>query len=137
MAQLFYTAIQVALLNSFRRLDLQPVAVVEHSSGEIAAAYAAGAIWLRQDIAASYYRGYVGKKSTSVGGMAAARLGAIAASQFPRKGVTIACENSPTSVTLSGDLDRLENVIDAIKKSEPDLLARKPNVNMAYHSRRL
>ena len=61
----------------------------------------------------------------------------IAVSQFPRKGVTIACENSPTSATLSGGLDRLESLIDVIKDVEPDVLARKLNVAMAYHSRRL
>lgn len=137
MAQPLCTAIQVALVNAFRRLDLQPVAVVGHSSGEIAAAYAAGAISLRQAIAASYYRGYVAKKATSVGGMAAVGLGVVAVSQFLRQGVTIACENSPTSITLSGDLDQLENVIAAIKKAEPDVLARKLKVDMAYHSRKL
>ena len=134
LAQPLCTAIQVALVNAFRRLELFPVAVVGHSSGEIAAAYAAGAISLRQSIVASFYRGYVAKKSTSIGGMAAVGLGAIEASQFLRQGVTIACENSPTSVTLSGDLDQLENVIAAIKKSDPDVLARKLKVDMAYHS---
>ena len=135
LSQPLCTAIQVALVNAFRRLDLQPVAVVGHSSGEIAAAYAASAISLRQAIIASYYRGYVAKKSKSIGGMAAVGLGAGAASQFLSQGVTIACENSPTSVTLSGDLDRLENVTATIKKEEPDVLARKLKVDMAYHSR--
>ena len=111
------------------------MSVVGHSSGEIAAAYAARAISFREATILSYYRGHIAKKSSSAGGMAAVGLGAGAAARFLKDGVVIACENSPNSVTLSGDKETLEKVVGAIKKSNPDVLARTLKVDIAYHSR--
>ena len=111
------------------------MAVVGHSSGEIAAAYAARALSFREALIISYYRGYVAKQASSSGGMAAVGLGATAVSNFLKDGVVIACENSSKSVTLSGDVEKLEKVLIAIKKSKPDVLARTLKVDMAYHSR--
>jgi acyl transferase domain-containing protein len=47
----------------------------------------------------------------------------------------IACENSPSSVTLSGDADALKLVLAAIDKEYPQAFQRLLNVNKAYHSR--
>lgn len=135
LAQPLCTAIQVALVSVFRRSRIQPMSVVGHSSGEIAAAYAARAISFREATILSYYRGYVAKKSSSAGGMAAVGLGADAAARFLEAGVVIACENSSNSVTLSGDKEKLDKVVGAIKESNPDVLARTLKVDIAYHSR--
>ena len=134
-AQPLCTAVQIAIVNLFRRACAHPAAVVGHSSGEIAAAYAADAISLREAIITSYYRGYVGKSSTAAGSMAAVGLSADAASSFLIEGVVIACENSPSSVTISGDSEALEKVLSSIKQIKPDVLARPLKVDMAYHSR--
>ena len=135
LAQPLCTAIQVALVNLFRRSGIEPTAVVGHSSGEIAAAYAAHAISFREAIILAYYRGYVARQPFPSGGMLAVGLGAYAASDFLKEGVVIACENSPKSVTLSGDIEQLHKVAVAIKESKPDVLARTLKVDMAYHSR--
>lgn len=135
LAQPLCTAIQVALVNVFRRSGIQPTAVIGHSSGEIAAAYAARAISFREALIISYYRGYVAKKPSRAGGMAAVGLGAEAVSFFLKEGVVIACENSPQSVTLSGDVEQLGKVVASIADSKPDVLARTLKVDMAYHSR--
>ena len=111
------------------------MSVVGHSSGEIAAAYAARAISFREAVILSYYRGFVTKNSTSAGAMAAIGLGADAASKFLKGGVVIACENSCKNVTLAGDLDELNKVVEAVKSSDPDVLARTLKVDVAYHSR--
>ena len=111
------------------------MSVVGHSSGEIAAAYAARAISFREATILSYYRGHVAKKSSSAGGMAAVGLSAGAAARFLKEGVVIACENSSNSVTLSGDREKLDKVVGAIKESNPDVLARTLKVDIAYHSR--
>jgi len=84
----------------------------------------------------SYYRGYVTKKQKMAGGMAAIGLGAAAVSPFLEDGVVIACGNSPTSSTISGDLEKVNDVVARIKKVKPDVLARPLKVNMAYHSRK-
>ena len=111
------------------------MSVVGHSSGEIAAAYAARAISFREAVIISYYRGFVTKKLCSTGAMAAVGLGADAASKFLKEGVVIACENSSRNVTLAGDLEELNKVVGAIKESVPDVLARTLKVDVAYHSR--
>ena len=137
IAQPACTAIQVCLVNVFRRSQVPPVSVVGHSSGEIAAAYAARAISFRDAIVISYYRGYVAKKSSLAGSMAAIGMSANRASDFLQEGVVVACENSPESVTLSGDTEKLHEVVTTMKKTNPDVLARPLKVDIAYHSRKL
>ena len=74
LAQPLCTAIQVRLVNALKRCGIKPKAVVGHSSGEIAAAYAAGAISMQAAMTISYYRGYVTKNQTFKGGMTAIGL---------------------------------------------------------------
>lgn len=135
LSQPLCTAVQVALFNKFASLGLAPTSVVGHSSGEIAAAYAAGFISMEEAIIIAYYRGYVTKEQTLVGGMAAVGMGAIDVSEHLCDGVVLACENSPSSSTISGDADKVDQVVEAIKEKMPDMFARKLKVNMAYHSR--
>jgi acyl transferase domain-containing protein len=135
-AQPMCTAIQIALVNTLARCGVRPSAVVGHSSGEIAAAYAAGALSLSEAIIVAYYRGYVTKQQTKTGGMAAIGLATDVTSTFLRDGVVVACENSPSSTTISGDLDQLKKVVETIKAEKPEVLARELKVDMAYHSRK-
>jgi acyl transferase domain-containing protein len=135
MSQPLCTALQIAVLNRLTHTGIKPRAIVGHSSGEIAAAYAAGAISMETAIISAYYRGYVTTKQTLDGGMAAVGLGASEAARFLVEGVIIACENSPQSVTISGDREKVLEVVGKIKEAMPDVLARPLKVNMAYHSR--
>jgi acyl transferase domain-containing protein len=137
LAQPLCTAIQIALVNALARCGIHPRTVVGHSSGEIAAAYASGAISVTEALIVAYYRGYVTKQQNLAGGMVALGLGAEAASDYLVDGIVVACENSPSSTTISGDLDRLQEVLTKIKQEKPDVLARELKVNMAYHSRKL
>lgn len=136
MAQPLCTAIQIALFNSLSRRGINPKVVVGHSSGEIAAAYATGAISLAEAIIIAYYRGYITKEQSLGGAMAAIGLGAKQVSMYLRDGAVIACENSPNSTTISGNNDAVEEVLEAVKADRPDALARKLKVDMAYHSRK-
>lgn len=129
------TAVQIALVNAFARRGVRPSAVIGHSSGEIGAAYATGALSVFEAIVVAYYRGYVTTKQELAGGMAAIGLGSQDTSVFLKDGVVIACENSPSSTTISGDLDQLKEVVESIKAQRPDVLARELKVDMAYHSR--
>lgn len=135
LAQPLCTAVQIALINETRRCGIQPKAVIGHSSGEIAAAYAAHAITFREAVIISYYRGYVTKGSRSNGSMVAVGLGAEVVSSFLKEGAVIACVNSHMSVTLSGEREELDKVATTIKESKPDVLIRTLKVDMAYHSR--
>ncbi|EFQ96831.1 fatty acid synthase S-acetyltransferase [Nannizzia gypsea CBS 118893] len=128
------TALQIALVNIFNRWGIRPSSVVGHSSGEITAAYAAGAITSESAIIIAYCRGKATKELKRKGAMAAIGLGRDKVTRYLEDGVVIACENSPQSVTLSGEAATLENVMASIKKDLPDAFCRRLRVSVAYHS---
>lgn len=131
------TALQVALIDLLYLYNIKPAAVIGHSSGEIAAAYAAGALTAREAISIAYYRGRVVNdvKSTISGAMAAIGLGADVVRQHLCDEVVIGCENSPESATISGDRVAVHAVMEAIQKCHPEALVRLLHVDRAYHSR--
>ena len=107
------TAIQIAIVRLLEVWGIKPVVTVGHSSGEIAAAFAAGLISATEAIIAAYYRGKVVSGVTTNGAMLAVGLSAEAVTPFLKDlsgQVVIACHNSPVSVTLSGDANALEIV---------------------------
>ncbi|PHH62211.1 hypothetical protein CDD81_7338 [Ophiocordyceps australis] len=128
------TALQLALVNFYKRCGIVPLSVVGHSSGEIAAAYAAGAMSLEEAILNAHIRGLATALQARKGAMAAISLGRAQVVPFIVQGVELACENSPQSVTLSGDLDALEQTIQAIAEKLPATYVRKLHVETAYHS---
>ncbi|WQF90289.1 Putative Acyl transferase domain superfamily, quinone oxidoreductase/zeta-crystallin, thiolase [Colletotrichum destructivum] len=119
------TAIQLALVDLLASYNVKPGAVVGHSSGEIAAAYASGAIRAKQAIAIAYYRGKAMlalDPAKTHGGMAAVGLGRDKVELYLSNGVMIGCENSPESTTLTGEKKALERVIQQIRETSPDVL---------------
>ncbi|KAL2194238.1 polyketide synthase [Corynascus similis CBS 632.67] len=137
LAQPLSTALQIALVRLFQRLGIKPSAVVGHSSGEIAAAYAAGHISLEYAMVIAYYRGYVtsrGSMAPSGGAMAAVGLGAVEVSHFLQQGACVACENSPSSTTISGDAKAVQRTLASVLEVYPEVMARPLKVDMAYHS---
>ncbi len=137
------TAIQVALIDLLSKWGVTPKAVIGHSSGEIAAAYASGRLTSTQAIIVAYYRGYVvGNSESKVpGAMMAASLSKEQADteieQLDLTGsILVACVNSNESVTISGN----ETGIDALWHvlNHRGVFARKLNTNgRAYHSQHM
>lgn len=129
-------AVQIALVDVFRSWGVTPHAVVGHSSGETAAAYAAGAITAEQAILLAFHRGRItpALKRAHAGGMAAVGLGRHEVAPYLRPGVIVGCENSPQNVTLSGDADALDLVLEEIRRRRPEVLARALHVECGYHS---
>ena len=107
-----------------------------HSSGEIAAAVAAGHITPAQAIKIAYYRGKVtsaAKYETPVG-MLAVGLGVEKVQPYlSDTSIQIACINSPESVTLSGKRSELESIESTLK--DDGHFVRLLQVDAAYHSR--
>lgn len=108
--------------------------MVGHSSGEIAAAYAAGAISAQSAIVLAYYRGKIVKVQEGLGSMAAVGLGPEEVTPFIETGVSIACHNSPRSITLSGDKSGIDRMLERISAELPGTLCRRLRVQVAYHS---
>lgn len=134
IAQPATTALQIGIIDILLEWGLAPSAVVGHSSGEIAAAYAAGALTMREAIITAYLRGVAVMKITKSGAMAAIALSRHETSNFLMTGVEVACENSPRSVTISGDSEGIDHVIARIKAEHPDVLCKRLKVDTAYHS---
>ncbi|KAK9439737.1 KR domain-containing protein [Metarhizium brunneum] len=131
------TALQVALFNKFARAGIEPTAAVGHSSGEIAAAYASGAISMQAAIVIAYCRGHVMRLGKAKGAMAAVGLGPRELSRFIVNGVQIACENSPMSTTLSGDRPKILDTVSLIRSELPEVPVKLLNVDIAYHSHQM
>ena len=140
IAQPATTAIQIALVDLLSSVGIQPTAVLGHSSGEIAAGYAAGALSHFAALSISYHRGFISalckKTLHTKGAMLAVGLGEAEASNLIARlqtgMVSVACVNSPTSVTVSGDeaaVDELKTLLD-----EQAVFAKKLKVDIAYHS---
>lgn len=135
IAQPLCTALQVAIFRHLQRLGVKPVAVIGHSSGEIAAAYAAGRLSFEAAISVAYYRGLCTKRAPKNGGMAAVALGPKDILPcLPSSDVTIACENSPEITTISGSLPQVKAALANITKKWPGTFAKALSVSMAYHS---
>lgn len=140
LSQPLSTAIQVALVQLLEQYGVRPDMVVGHSSGEIAAAYSCGSISADDAIAVAYYRGKVmleeaGNTKTTAGRMAAIGLGPNQVQPYLADGVSIGCENSPESTTITGDQDAVEQAMQRIKDANPDVFVRALRVDRAYHSR--
>ncbi|KAF5548576.1 polyketide synthase [Fusarium phyllophilum] len=134
LSQPLCTAIQVAPVDTFASIGVHPAAVVGHTSGEVAAAYAVGAITANEAITVAFYRGLVTKLQTKSGAMAAIGMGSEEIQEYMQPGVVIACENSPRSVTIAGDAEAVNTTTNVIKESHPYVMARLLQVDMAYHS---
>lgn len=135
IAQPVCTAVQIAIVDLFARWGIFPTVTVGHSSGEIAAAYAAGLLSAPEAIIAAFLRGYAVKKYAPVGSMLAVGLGPIDASvhlSHLSTDLVIACQNSPTSVTLSGTPEAVNKAKESLQAD--GVFARELPTGKAYHS---
>ncbi|KAM3427390.1 hypothetical protein MY4824_009476 [Beauveria thailandica] len=135
-SQTVCTGLQIALLALLRQWNVMPAVTVGHSSGEIAAAYAAGHLKACEAIVVAYFRGQVVSMNTKPGLMMAVGLGVSEAASYldgVEHEVKIAAVNSPSSVTLSGEPDAIQSLNKTL--SEEGVFARvlKTGGN-AYHS---
>ncbi|PGH21386.1 hypothetical protein AJ80_03303 [Polytolypa hystricis UAMH7299] len=142
LSQPLCTAIQIVLVDLLKTAGITFTAVVGHSSGEIAAAYAAGFFSAHDAVRIAYYRGlYARLAGSSSSGQKGAML-AVGTSWEDAEDLinlrafkgrmAIAAHNSSASVTLSGDADAIvqaKKVFDEEKK-----FARLLKVDTAYHS---
>ncbi|KAK1573694.1 mycocerosic acid synthase [Colletotrichum navitas] len=147
-SQTLCTAVQVALVDLLADWGVQFRAAAGHSSGEIAAAYSAGAISQESAWRIAYWRGKLSAKlarspEQPKGTMAAVGLGLDKAleyidrvnkSGFESVGkLAVACMNSKTSHTISGDVAQIDALVQLL--NEESIFARKLKVEMAYHSK--
>lgn len=143
-AQPACTVLQVALVELLQSWSLEAHAVIGHSSGEIAAAFAAGAISRESAWRIAYYRGVLAEKLVNTGAMIAVGVGADEAKVYVDRAnaqataktdggiVAIACVNSPKSVTVSGAPEAVDRLAAVLAMN--GVFGRKLRVSNAYHS---
>ncbi|KAK3683390.1 hypothetical protein B0T22DRAFT_430696 [Podospora appendiculata] len=132
-------AVQISLVHLLESWNITPAAISSHSSGEIAAACAAGALSYRSAMAASYGRSEAASESAmsnDKGGMLAVGMGRETAEELLKQvkhgKASVACVNSPSSITMSGDLSAIEEFEVMAKKQ--NMFARRLRVEAAFHS---
>ncbi|KAI0879040.1 hypothetical protein GGS24DRAFT_486779 [Hypoxylon argillaceum] len=137
-AQPLCTVLQVALVDLLTHWGVKPHAVVGHSSGEIAAAYAAGVLSREHCLKIAYHRGRVSNQAREKhpdGTMMAVGLSAEEAQQYLTETgdtVVVACVNSPASITLSGNKAALLDLQTTF--NQQNIFCRLLQVENAYHS---
>ena len=129
------TAVQLALVELLKSWGIVADGVIGHSSGEIAAAFAAGAITLEEAMEVAFYRGStIDEYSKEQGGMAAVGLTEEQLLPYLQKydKLVIACYNSPTALTVSGDSHQIDMLCSELKLD--GLFCRRLVVTHAFHS---
>ncbi|KAI0388440.1 hypothetical protein F5Y17DRAFT_463704 [Xylariaceae sp. FL0594] len=138
------TAVQLGLVELLKSFHVVPRRVMGHSSGEIASAYASGALSFASACKIAYFRGQVAenmKQSTTVpGAMLSVNISSL---DVPNKldsilgpssagEVHVACINSPYNTTLSGAEETLNIIKQALDRE--GIFAQKLNTGVPYHS---
>ena len=135
-AQPLCTVLQIALVDLLAHWKVKPHAVIGHSSGEIAAAYATGALSREHCLKIAYHRGRVSRQSKQMfphGAMMAVGMAFEEVQTYiVHTTVVVACINSPASITLSGDKAALEDLRTTF--SSQNIFCRLLQVDIAYHS---
>ncbi|KAJ2995834.1 hypothetical protein NUW58_g1161 [Xylaria curta] len=141
VAQPLCTVVQIILVDLLRVSNIKLDAVVGHSSGEIAAAYAAGYLSDRDAIYISYFRGLYSHLSQGNNGAHGAMMAvstdvdnAQDLCEFAelQGRLSVAAVNSSTSVTLSGDEDAV--MLAKMAFEDEGKFTRILKVDKAYHS---
>lgn len=133
------TAVQIGLIDLLTQWGIRPVAVLGHSSGEVAAAYCAGLIsheagmkvaWLRGQVSAT-----VADKGQKGGMLAVSASGESLSDKLAglkRGKAIVGCLNSPKACTISGDAAAVDELQDILTQ-EQVTCTRLP-MDIAYHS---
>lgn len=141
VAQVLTTAVQIAIFDLLRHFGIVPSVVVGHSSGELAAAYAANLLSATEAIICSNARGRTVSNNLAKlphGTMLAAGLTAKAALAWIDRlqiaeEVCIACINSPVNVTISGTSTAIK-ILQKSLDQESIFNRRLKTGGAAYHS---
>ncbi len=129
-------ALQVAITRLLAAHGIEPTAVTGHSVGEVAAAWACGALSLQQAVQVIHHRSQQQERTRGLGGMTAASTSADAAQALiAEQGlaeVHLAADNAPHGITLSGDEAGLARI--EAQLAEQRVPARRLDLDYPFHS---
>jgi acyl transferase domain-containing protein/NADPH:quinone reductase-like Zn-dependent oxidoreductase/acyl carrier protein len=128
-------AIVVSLAGLWRSCGVRPAAVVGHSQGEIAAAYVAGGLSLKDAARITALRSRALVRLVGRGAIASIALGLTELHPRLRKWddrITISAVNGPSAVGVAGDFEALEELLADLKAD--GVRARMVPATVATHS---
>lgn len=130
-------ALQVGLTRMLRAAGLEAAAVVGHSVGEVAAAWAAGILSLPQACQVIYHRSRLQGQTRGQGQMSAAAISLAQATALIDElelanQLTIAGINSASGVTLAGSADALSVIETRLQQQR--VFCRRLALDYAFHS---
>lgn len=131
-------ALQVGMTQSLQALGIQPQAVLGHSVGEVAAAWASSILSLEDAVQVIYHRSRLQATTRGVGAMTALALAADAAvEQIQAAGladqVELAAWNSANGCTIAGDVTAI-STLEGVLRQRGVAHKRLP-IDYAFHSR--
>ena len=128
--------VQAGLAAVWEAWGVRPELLIGHSFGEVTAAYLAGALSLETVAHLVNERGLIRDRIGTEGGMAAIGLSAerLAKRLPPEARIEIAAYNAPSLVTVSGDGSAIDGLIAELARDDPDIVARRLNLDFAWHS---
>jgi phthiocerol/phenolphthiocerol synthesis type-I polyketide synthase C len=137
IAQPALFAIQVALTRTLERRGVRPIAVCGHSVGEVAAAWASGALTLEQAVRVIHERSAHQGRTRGKGCMTAVAFGQDQAAELLAElklseRVTLAAVNAANAVTLAGDTEALTQLEGALAQRR--IGCRRLALDYAFHS---
>lgn len=136
IAQPALFAIQVGITEHLRSQEIEPSAVAGHSVGEVAAAWAAGALSLESAVEVIYYRSLYQGKTKGFGAMTAVRIGLEEVENLLQQkqycDIHLAGINSYRGVTLAGNPDQMSQ-LEAYLEKQKIFNIRLP-LDYAFHS---
>ncbi|MEM0949215.1 MAG: type I polyketide synthase [Pseudomonadota bacterium] len=136
VAQPLLLAIQIALVDSLAERGVRADAVLGHSAGEVAAAYAAGVITRKQAVQIIVARSHTLDQLFNTGSMAAIAADEDSVAEVIAKAdldVDIAAENAPNSITVSGASKDLAHLLTLCRKRR--IAGQRLQIEYPYHSR--
>lgn len=128
-------AIQVALVDILRALEIPFDFCIGHSVGELGCAYADGTVTAEQMVLAAYARGMVSCNVKVIdGSMAAVGLSYSQIKNRVPENIEIACHNSSNSATISGPKNDVAQFVNQLKNEK--IFAKEVQCsNIPYHSK--
>lgn len=137
IAQPALFALQVGVTAMLRDRGLEPLAVVGHSVGEVAAAWASGILSLEDAVKLTFYRSFYQGQTAGSGEMLAVNLGTeeikpfLDSAEFEQ--LSLSGINSARAVTLSGPAEVLD-AFEWLLEASGGVTYKRLDLNYAFHS---
>ncbi|XP_070505890.1 fatty acid synthase-like [Chironomus tepperi] len=110
-------AIEIALTDILKELNIVPDYIIGHSLGELGCAYADNCLTTEETILAAYARGEANRESHTIrGAMAAVGMNHLELKDILPGDIDIACHNGEDSSTISGPVDSIHAFIEKLKE---------------------